>query len=372
MNKIYRILTINPGSTSTKVALFDDMEEVFKVNLEHSAEELGKFKEIQDQKPYRMQKILNILKERNIDISTIDAFVGRGGAQEPMPGGTYVINELAYQHASTCRTAKHPAALGAPLARDLAQMEGKSAFMVNPPSVDEFMEESRISGIKEIKRKCNVHALNQKEVAIRYAKSHNRQYQDMKLVVAHIGGGISITAHSEGKMIDSNDCLGSSGAFAPTRCGSVPVLGLIKMCFSGNYTEKEMSEKVTKTGGLVDYLGTSDVREVRRMIADKNEYAAMILRAMVLQIKKDIGGMCAVLNNKVDAIILTGGVSYDNILVEEIRNSFENIPVIQMAGEFEMEAMASGAIRVLTGEETAMEYTGEPVERVEWFSDAVY
>lgn len=371
--KTYRILAINPGSTTTKIALFDNETEVFNVTLEHDAEEINQFKELSEQKPYRLEKIKAVLKEKNIDMASIDAFVGRGGGQEAMEGGTYTVNDLAYEHARIGYRAVHPCILGSQTARDLGDHYGKPSFFVNPPCVDELIDEARVSGMKEILRRNHVHALNQKEVGNRYAESVGKRYEDMNLVIAHIGGGLSVTAHRRGRMIDTNDCLGSSGAFSPTRSGDVSAIGLLRMCFSGKYTEKEIYNKITKNGGLVDYLGTNDVREVRKRIAEGDKYAELILNAMIHQIKKEIGAMCAALDGDVDAIILTAGVSHDKQLVESIRKSLKfAAPVVAMPGEFEMEALARGALNVLTGKEMPKVYTGISPVNPEWFAEAIY
>ncbi len=371
--KTYRILAINPGSTSTKVALFDNEKEIFNVTLEHAAGEINQFKELSEQKPYRLDKIKAVLKEKNIAMESVDAFVGRGGGQEALEGGTYCVNDLAYEHARIGYRAVHPCILGSQTARDLGDLYGKPSFFVNPPCVDEMIDEARVSGMKEILRRNHVHALNQKEIGNRYAESVGKKYEELNLVIAHIGGGLSITAHRKGRMIDTNDCLGSSGAFSPTRSGDVSAIGLLKMCFSGKYTEKEIYNKITKNGGLVDYLGTNDIREVRRRIADGDKYAEMIMNAMIHQIKKEIGAMCAILDGEVEAIILTAGVSHDKALVESIRKSLSFVaPVIAMPGEFEMEALARGALNVLLGKEEPKVYTGISPVKEEWFGQAIY
>ncbi|HHT17041.1 MAG TPA: butyrate kinase [Papillibacter sp.] len=371
--KTYRILAINPGSTSTKVALFENEMAVFNVNIEHDAGELNQFPEVSDQKPYRLEKIKEVLREHGVDFETIDAYVGRGGGQEALEGGTYRVSDLAYEHARIGYRLVHPCILGSQLARDLGDQYGKPSFFVNPPCVDELIDEARVSGMKEILRRQNVHALNQKEVAKRYAKSIGKRYEDTNLIVCHIGGGLSVTAHRKGRMVDTNDCLGSSGPFSPTRSGDVSAIGLLRMCFSGKYTEKEIYNKITKNGGLVDYLGTNDVREVRARIAKGDKYAELILAAMFHQIKKEIGAMSAVLEGDVQAIVLSGGVSYDEKFVESVRKSCGFIaPVVAMPGEFEMEALARGALAVLAGEEEAKEYTGISPVNPELFGDAIW
>lgn len=287
-----------------------------------------------------------------------------------MVSGTYAINDLLYAHARDCYRANHPALLGSQIAFDLAEVHKKPSFIINAPCVDEFIDESRFSGLHEIRRISHTHALNQKEVAIRYSKSINRPYKELNLIVCHIGGGLSVTAHRNGRMIDFNDCLGSSGAFSPTRSGDLPALALIKMCYSGKYSESEMYQKITKHGGLVSYLNTSDVREVSKRINAGDNFADSVLRAMFHQISKEIGAMAAVLKGQVDAIVLTGGVSHDQGMVETLQESCGFIaPVHALPGEYEMEGMVNGVLRVLRGEEPAQEYTGQPVFNTDWFPE---
>lgn len=362
MNSEYKILAINPGSTSTKVALFQGEKKLFSANVAHDAEKLMEYDEISDQFEYRKETILKEIESRNIDLSEVDAFAGRGGGLVSLNGGTYFVNEALLHHARICFTIKHPAALGSQLAHYFATTYGKKAFVVNPPDVDEFDLVARVTGLKDVARESRIHALNQKEIGIRFAKTLNKKYEDVNLIIAHIGGGVSITAHRKGKMVDSNDIVNGDGPMAPTRCGSIPVTEIIKLCYSGKFTEKEMYAKTTKSGGLVDHLGTSDVLEVIKMVEDGNKYAKLIFDAMIYQIVKSIGACSTVLKGQVDGIILTGGISYNQYLVEEITKATEFIaPVIAMPGEFEMEALAAGTIRVLSGQEEAKEYTGIPV-----------
>ena len=339
--KNYKVFAINPGSTSTKIAMFEGEKEIFSRNISHDAEKLKEFKEISDQLPYRKEMILNVLKEEGQTLEGVDAFSARGGGLVNVEGGVFTIGDKLLEHARTCYTVKHPAPLGAQLA-------------------DAFSKE--FGGVAFVYRESRIHALNQKEIGIRFAAKQGKKYEDMNLIICHIGGGISVTAHRMGKMVDSNDIANGDGPMAPTRCGQLPVKDVVTMCYSGKYTEKEMREKITKTGGLVDHLGTSDAREVTAMIENGNKYAKLIYDSMIYEIGKTAGSMAAVLHGKVDGIVLTGGISHDKYVVEKLTEMLSFIaPITVMAGEFEMEALAAGAIRVLSGEEEAKTYTGIPV-----------
>lgn len=362
MKNTFKVLAINPGSTSTKVALFEGDKKVFSANVAHNAQKLSEFKEISDQFEYRKETVLAEVQKQGIDLTDIDAFSGRGGGLRSLVGGTYKVNDIMLEHARIGLTVKHPATLGCQLANFFAELYNKKAFVVNPPDVDEFQEVARITGLKGVYRESRIHALNQKEIGIRYASNLGKNYNELNLIVAHIGGGVSVTAHKRGKMIDSNDIVNGDGPMAPTRCGSLPVTSVIKMCYSGQYTEKEMLQKATKTGGLLDHLGTADVLEVVSMIEKGDNYAKLIFDTMIYQIIKAIGSNATALSGEVDGIILTGGISHSDYVVNEIKKSTAFIaPVVVMAGEFEMEALAAGAIRVMKGEEIAKIYDGEPV-----------
>ncbi len=292
-------------------------------------------------------------------------FLGRGGGLTSVTGGTYEINDLLLHHAQICYTMKHASVLGAQIAYNLAKINNKRAFVVNPVTVDEKQEISRITGIKGIYNQSIFHALNQKEVALQYSKSISKKYEDLNLIVVHMGGGISVGAHKNGKIIDVNNALNGDGPFAPTRSGKIPALDLIKMCYSGNYSEKEMVELITKNGGLVSHLGTSDLRDVDKMIEEENEYAKLVFKSMVYQIAKEVGAMATVLKGKIDAIILTGGMAKDNMLIEELKEYISYLgKIVLIPGEEEMQALSNGALRVLRGEENAIEYTGKPVYEV--------
>lgn len=360
--KNYKIFAINPGSTSTKIAMFEGDHMVFSKNVSHDTAKLKEFKEISDQFEYRRQTILEELTSAGQTLVGVDAFSARGGGLVNVEGGVYEIGEKLLEHARIGFTVKHPATLGAQLAAAFSEEYGGKAFVVNPPDVDEFTDVARMTGLKGIYRESRIHALNQKEIGIRYAGSIGKKYEELNLIICHIGGGISVTAHQNGHMIDSNDIANGDGPMAPTRCGQLPVKDVINMCYSGKYTEREMRDKVTKTGGLVDHLGTSDAREVCKMIEEGNAYAKLVYDAMIYEIGKSAGSMAAVLDGKVDAVILTGGISHDAYVVETLTKMLAFIAPIQvMAGEFEMEALAAGAVRVLNGEESAKIYTGEPV-----------
>ena len=359
--KDYRIFVVNPGSTSTKVGLFEGEKKIFSSNVSHDAEELKKFTDIMDQLPYRVDTINKELKTAGIKLEHIDACVGRGGGLMPVEGGTYRANELMLDHARRgANGVIHPAQLGIPIATAFAEEFHCPVFAVNPPDVDEYEPIARITGIKGVYRQSHLHSLNLKETAIRHSKLMGVKYEDCNYIVCHIGGGISISAHHKGRMIDGNDIVTGEGPMAPTRCGEVPVSETIKLCSAeGGGSVKQLC---LKNGGLVSHLDTSDAREVLKMIEHGDKYAELIWDAMIYQITKYIGAMASVLKGDVDAILLGGGLVYSEDLVCKIKESCSYLaPVYAYPGEFEMEAMASGAIRVLTGEEKAKVYTAEPV-----------
>lgn len=362
MKKMFKIFAINPGSTSTKIALFEDDKELYSADISHDSARLKEFNEICDQFPYRKGTILNELTKNGISLYGIDAFVGRGGGLVGVEGGTYEVNDILLHHARIGFTVKHPATLGSQLAHDFAVTYGGKAFVVNPPDVDEFDLIARVTGFSDVTRESRGHPLNQKEVANRFAKDIGKRYEDLNLVVSHLGGGVSVTAHRKGRMVDSVDIVNGDGPMAPTRAGAMPSTAIVKMCFSGKYTEKQMYDRITRNGGLVDHLGTADILKIKENIANGDRYSSLIYDAMIYQIGKYIGAYAAVLKGQVDAIILTGSVARDSYLVVQLSGMIGFIaPVKVYAGEFEMEALASGVWRVLEGREKTKTYTGIPI-----------
>lgn len=359
---MYRIFTLSPGSTSTKFAVFEDEKQILKVNVQHDASKLKTFAEVNDQLPFRIQTILAELEKYGIEITNMDAFSAYSGGLVPTVSGIFPVNEKVLEHTRAGLTVKHPANLGAQIIHEFAESSGKPAYLVNPPDSDEFTDLAHVTGIKGLYRESRVHVLNQKEVAMRYAKELGKKYKDCNFVVAHVGGGLSITAQKDGRIVDGNDVLNGDGPMAPNRAGSVPAVPIIKMCFSGEYSESEMIAMIGKTGGLLGHLGTDDTREIKLRIQKGDQYAKLIYDAMAYQLAKFIGYYAVVLEGQVDGIILTGGVSNDTYFVEQIKKRCEWIaPIKVYGGDFEMEALASGAIRALRGEEVLQEYTGSPV-----------
>lgn len=359
---MYRIIVLNPGSTSTKVALYEDDKRIFSETIDHPASDLAVFPNIVDQLPYRKEIITKTLKEKGVDPGTADGFSAICTGLLPMSGGVYEVNDKMYEHGQIGPGSKHPGNLGPLLAKDFAEEFGGRAFIVDASSVDEFEEEARMTGFAELFRTSRGHPLNQRAAARKYASDSGRAYEELNLVVAHLGGGISVSAHCQGKMIDTVDSTRGEGRMAPTRTGTAPLADVVGLCYSGKYTEKDMLTKIMKTGGWTAHLGTSDAREVERRIEDGDKYAELVYRTTAYQIAKDIAAMASVMKGKVDAIILTGGVAYSEMMTEWIRERVEFIaPVVSYPGEYEMDALAAGAIRVLDGKEEPKYYTGEPV-----------
>lgn len=358
-----KVFAINPGSTSTKIALFEDELCIFSESVSHDASKLAEFPTILAQLPYRKEMILKILEKGNILLENINAFVGRGGGLLPMEGGTYEVDELLLEHAAKgANGVQHPANLGSLLANEFAKEYGVKAYTVNPPDVDELQDLARITGIKGVYRDVHLHALNLKETAIRHAAKNGKKYEECNFVVCHLGGGTSISAHRMGKMIDGFDIVGGEGPMAPTRCGSISVSNLVKYC-DGRDIE-EVKSLCTKTGGFVNHTGISDAIELTNRAFNGDKTAKMLWDAMIYQITKCIGAMAAALHGKIDGILLGGGMVHSEDLVEKVREACEWIaPISAYPGEFEMEAMAAGVFRVLRGKEVVKKYSGIPCWR---------
>lgn len=357
MVETYRILVINPGSTSTKIAIYDNEKQVFEETLRHSNEELEKFENLFDQFEFRKNIILEILNEKGINLTKLSAVVGRGGLLKPIAGGTYGVNDKMLQDLKVGVLGEHASNLGGVIANEIASQLNIPSFIVDPVVVDEMEDVARVSGMPEIERKSIFHALNQKAVARRLAKDLGKPYEELNIIVAHLGGGVSVGAHKDGRVIDVNNALDGEGPFSPERAGGLPVGDLAKLCFSGKYTLPEIKKRIKGNGGLVAYLGTNDGREVQKMIANGDTNAELIFKAMAYQVAKEIGSCAAVLEGKVDGIILTGGIAYDDIFTKWVSDRVDFISKVHIyPGEDELIALAEGGLRVLRGEEEAKEY----------------
>lgn len=348
---IEKILVINPGSTSTKIALFEKEKAVFNENIAHTQEELAVYKKINDQLSFRLDMVLSALRRYSYKPEDLSIVMGRGGLLPPVKAGGYNVNEAMLELILSESIPQHASNLGALLAYEIAKIAGVEAYIYDAVSVDEFPPISKVTGMPEIERQSFCHVLNSKAAARKYAEVCGRKYQDMNLIVAHLGGGISISAHKKGKIADS--IAEDSGPFAPERSGSIPILYIIDMCFNGAYTRTEMIKKVQGMGGLKAHLGTASCIDIEKMINGGDEHAKLIYDAMAFQIAKGIGNVCPVLEGEIDAIILTGGVAHSNYLTDRIIGYIGFMaPVIVRAGEFEMEALAAGGLRILNGEDT--------------------
>jgi butyrate kinase len=360
---MHRILTINPGSTSTKVALFEDETPVFVETIRHTSKEIAAFERIADQYAMRRGTIADLLQEKKVDPKTLDAVAGRGGILRPISSGTYLVNQKMLDELYAPQEREHASNLGAILAHEIASETGVPAFIVDPVCVDEFDPLARISGLPGIERRSLSHALNLKAAARRAAKEMGSKYAEVNLVVVHLGGGISVAAHRRGRQVDVNQALDGAGPFAPERSGGLPVGDVVRMCYSMPPYEHihlgydEMVKKLVGRGGLVAHLGTNDAIRVEQRIAAGDEHARLIYEAMAYQIAKEIGLMATVLKGDVDAIVITGSLARSEMLLNWIRERVAWIaPIMIYPGEDEMLSMAQGVLRVLRGEEAPLTY----------------
>jgi butyrate kinase len=358
-----RILVVNPGSTSTKVAVYDDKVPLFVETLRHPASELAHYSHIADQYAFRRDTVLALLEEQGIELGSLDAVVGRGGILRPIPSGTFRVNQRMLHDLRHPVGREHASNLGALIADDIASQLGVPAFIVDPVSVDEFDPLARISGLPEIERRSISHALNLKATARRAAADLGARYVELNLIGVHLGGGITVSAHRQGRMIDVNQALDGTGPFSPERAGGLPVGDVARMCYGHppyqdmHLTYEEMFKKIAGRGGLVAHLGTNDALEVERRIDAGDAHARLVYEAMAYQVAKEIGLMATALKGEVDAIYVTGGLAHSTRLIAWIRERVSWIaPILLYPGEDEMLALAQGALRVLSGEEQAREY----------------
>lgn len=352
------ILAINPGSTSTKIAVYHGEEQFFTKNIKHSTEDLAAFKTIADQYEYRYKVIMEALEENGVEASTIDIVIGRGGLTKPVTSGVYRVNDLMKEHLRIGYAGTHACNLGGLIADQIAKSLGlKEAYIADPGVVDELSDVARIAGHPLFERRTIFHALNQKAISRIYARSINKKYEDLNLIVAHMGGGISIGAHEKGWVIDVNEALDGEGPFSPERSGTLPMNQLVDVCFSGKYTKEEVMKMIVGKGGYVAYFGINDAYEVEKMAKAGDEKANLLEEAMAYQISKYIGECATVLKGKVDAILLTGGIAYGKPIVERIKKYVSWIaPVAVYPGEDEMGALAMNAFMLLNGQMEIKEY----------------
>ena len=353
----FKILVINPGSTSTKIGVYEDETLLFDKTLRHSAEDIAQFNSIPAQKDWRCQLVLKALREENFDINTLSAVSGRGGLLRPIRGGTYAVNDNLVNDCTIGVQGQHASNLGGIIAREIGDSLGIPSYIVDPVVVDELADVARYAGHPLFQRVSIFHALNQKAVAKRYAKEHGKKYEDLNLIVCHMGGGCSIGAHVHGSVVDTQNALDGEGPFSPERSGSLPTGQLVSLCFSGKYTAGEVRKMLAGHGGLVAYTGSNDMRDLLKAAAEGDKEIAATVDAFHYQIGKEVGAMAAVMKGKVDQIILTGGIAYGQETVDAITDMVGWIaPITVYPGEDELLALAQGALRVLNGEEPARVY----------------
>ncbi len=352
MSQKQLILAINPGSTSTKIAVYENEEQLFQENIKHEAKEISAFEHISDQYSFRKELILNEVKKAGFELKDFVIIVGRGGLLKPISGGVWLVNDQMKKDLRVGIMGQHASNLGGLIASDIAAgIEGARAVIADPVVVDELCDLARVSGHPIIERTSIFHALNQKAIARKHAKEVNKNYEDLNLIVVHLGGGISIGAHEKGKVIDVNQALDGEGPFSPERSGTLPVNEVIKLCFGGKHSQEEIQRMVCGKGGFVAYLGTNDAYEVECRAADGDKEAEFIQEAMAYQVSKEIGSCSAVLKGRVDGILLTGGIAYSKPFVELVKERIGFIaPVFVYPGEDEMGSLAMNALMLIRDE----------------------
>lgn len=355
-----KIIVINPGSTSTKIALYLDEQETFTENIHHSPEDLRVFPNILSQFEFRIKTIQEQLEKNNIDINSVDAFVARGGLLKPIPSGTYIVDDAMIADLKKGVQGEHASNLGGLLAARFAQQIGKPAFIVDPVVVDEMDDIARLSGHPELPRKSIFHALNHKAVGRKAAAQLGKRYDEVNLVIAHLGGGISVAAHKHGLVVDVNNALDGEGPYTPERSGTLPAGDLVRLCFSGKYDQQTIYKMIKGRGGVVAYLGVNDMQEVKRRMNDGDEFAKRVYLGLAYQLSKAIAALSVVFKGDIDGIVLTGGVAYDGTFINWVKDRCSFLaPILVFPGEEEMEALAFGALRVLKNEEKAKQYKNE-------------
>ena len=368
----YKVLAINPGSTSTKIAVYTDDEPTFTQSISHSAEDLARFSQVVDQFDWRKELIEKALADNGIKLSDLSAVIGRGGLINPVESGVYEVNDALIHDLRNARM-QHASNLGGLIARDIADEIGVKAYIADPVVVDEMMPYARISGMPELPRTSVFHALNQKAVARLYARESDRKYEDLNLIVCHMGGGCTVSAHRRGRVIDTTNALDGCGPISPERSGSLPPGPLIKLCFSGKYTEAELMRMVHGAGGLMAHLGTTSVPEVLDRILNRDLHAMLVLRGMCYSIAKEIGAMSVALKGDVDAILITGGIAHSKRVTDFIAGHVDFIaPIYVYPGENELKALAENALAVLRGERQARTYVSEEYDDPARLNDTTY
>jgi butyrate kinase len=353
-----RILAINPGSTSTKIAVYEGTTPLFIQTIRHTTEELEPFDVVTKQFSFRKKIIIEQVENADIDINTLSVIMGRGGLLKPVESGIIAVNEKMRHDLEFCVYGEHASNLGGLIAWDIAQsIPNAKAYITNPVVVDELDDLARLSGHPLLPRRSIFHALNQKAVARQHAKSIMRPYEDLNLIVVHLGGGITVGAHKKGRVVDVNQGLDGDGPYSPERTGTLPVGDLVRLCYSGNYTEKQVLKMIKGEGGLVAYLGTNSAYEVEQRAEKGDEYAKYIYDGMAYQVAKEVGSMAAVLHGEIDGILITGGIAHDKYFVNQVISYIHRFaPVHVYPGEDEMKALAINGLRVSSGEATAKEY----------------
>jgi butyrate kinase len=353
----YTILVINPGSTSTKIGVFENQKELFTEGISHSSEELSVYPDVASQYEFRRARILELLKARGFELSRLSAIVGRGGLLRPIPGGVYAVNEPMKADLLSAKYGEHASNLGGLIASSLAAELRIPAYIADPVVVDELSDLARVVGHKLFTHVSIFHALNQKAVARRWCRENGRKYEDVNLIVAHMGGGVSVGLHEKGRVVDVNNALNGDGPFSPERSGTLPALQLARLCFSGKYSEAEVAKMITGKGGLVSLMGSNDMRVAEKACREGDPEGTLYYHAFIYQVGKAVGGLAAAAKGRVDAIILTGGIAYGKEVVVGITEMCDFIaPVVAYPGEGELEALALAGERALSGEAMVQNY----------------